>query len=37
MEYDMVLYPRFKRTTTSFVVFTVTETTITAKLAKIKK
>ena len=37
MEYDMVLYPRFKRTTTSFVVFTVTETTVTAKLAKIKK
>jgi len=36
-EYDMVLYPRFKRTTTSFIVFTKTETTVTAKLAKIKK
>lgn len=37
MEYDMILYPRFKRSTTSFIFFTVTETTVTAKLAKLKK
>ena len=36
-EYDMVLYPRFSRKTTSFIVFTTTETTVTAKLAKLKK
>lgn len=36
MEYDMVLYPKFERKITSFIVFSITQTTVTAKFAKLK-
>lgn len=34
--YDMVLYPKFQQKITSFIVFTKTETTVTARFAKLK-
>ena len=37
MQYDMVMYPKFKQSTTHYIVYSVTETTVIAKLAKLMK